>query len=433
MSTQTTTQSVTNSKIAIAAVAALAAGSMAFAAVPVQKNIASNQCQVASVVLRDSCGTGKGYKSAAVSCGNGYSEVVSAKTCVSATNWNTQAQAICTKSCKAIKESVQLPNVDAPTARETAPTPTSVATSTAVVETFSTPPQRSGRDFPGPHDLSTDAPILLDRCGAPQGGFQRGHTYKLAGDVQLAPNSNYCFLVSTENVLLDCDGHSITGTGEGIGVSLSARFTEVRNCHINTVRDGVSLDSPLSSYAVVRLNTITNTSRHGIYLSRATFNDVVNNTIQQNSPTVNTVGITLAEGVGQNYLIGNSITFGDSIYTSHYGIQISGERNVVLNNRIEGLADEGITLGSRLEENWVVGNFVRGSRVGVAVRDDRRVNYISGNTLCGNTITDLWCPGFPENSQDSIKGTGNTIGNVSVACPSNGWPMLNVNYTNACR
>lgn len=431
MPLQTTTQSVTNSKIAIAAVAAFIAVGMAFAAVPVQKSLSGKQCQVESVVLRDSCGVGKGYKTASISCGSGKTQVIQGQSCISSTNWNIQAQSLCTKLCK----EASVPALPATGARVQRPdaTPQAVATSTAVVETYSVPPERTGMDRPGPKNLATDAPVLLDRCGNPQGGFVRGKTYKLSGDVQMAANSNFCFFLGVENVLLDCDGHSITGNGDAVGVSLAARFTEVRNCHIDNVRDGITLDSPLSSYAIVRENTITRNGRYGIYLSRATKNDIVNNTVQNVSPAASTTGITLDQGTAENYLVGNSIMFGNSEYAPQYGIQVGGERNVILNNTIQGLSDEGITLSAHPEENWIVSNSVRGSRVGVAIRDDRRMNYFSNNTLCGNVVTDLWCPGFPENTQDSIRGTGNVIGNISVACPSNGWPVLNRHYTNSCQ
>ncbi|CAN0591111.1 unnamed protein product, partial [Laminaria digitata] len=60
-----------------------------------------------------------------------------------------------------------------------------------------------------------------------------GNTYYLAQDLVAGPGAQECLSVARD-VTLDCRGHSIIGSGAGVGISLPGHryFFTLRNCGI---------------------------------------------------------------------------------------------------------------------------------------------------------------------------------------------------------
>ena len=48
--------------------------------------------------------------------------------------------------------------------------------------------------------------------------------------------------ISANNIVLDCAGHSITGSGSGYGIYLSGNNSVIKNCKISGFQNGVYLD-----------------------------------------------------------------------------------------------------------------------------------------------------------------------------------------------
>ena len=87
------------------------------------------------------------------------------------------------------------------------------------------------------------------------------------------------FYMNAENVILDCQGHTLSGEGNGYGVHIIAANGTVRNCVIRGFRVGVGLTS---SFNRVENNTIDNSSYFGIetlWLASSVNDTIIGNTI----------------------------------------------------------------------------------------------------------------------------------------------------------
>ncbi len=91
--------------------------------------------------------------------------------------------------------------------------------------------------------------VSLSSCGTPSSGWQSGKAYKLTVDVTQSTIESDCFMINTNNLVLDCNNHKITGPGI-IGVSTtnfagvrlsSVKEVTLKNCVISGFGMGVQI------------------------------------------------------------------------------------------------------------------------------------------------------------------------------------------------
>ncbi|MEM7820715.1 MAG: NosD domain-containing protein, partial [Candidatus Aenigmatarchaeota archaeon] len=99
----------------------------------------------------------------------------------------------------------------------------------------------------------------------------------------LGPCSGNGIVIGANNIELNCNGYSITGTGTGNGIYLGGRTNvTIKNCIISKFSYGIYLYS--SSNNTLTNNTANSNSNWGIYLkSNSNYNTLTNNTANSNS------------------------------------------------------------------------------------------------------------------------------------------------------
>jgi parallel beta-helix repeat protein len=209
----------------------------------------------------------------------------------------------------------------------------------------------------------------------------------------LASNGT-CFTIGADNIVIDGNGHSITGDGSGNGIdgSLGYDAITVKNfAGISTFTNGIYAASVAngtitnntitnsnyglylvgfsSSNDTISGNTITN-SNYGLYLDNAQYNTLSGNTIKNSST-----------GVDLFAAINNSIT-NNTIASRVYGVHLESASN---NNNISGNtitnSSRGLYLNSASNSNTFISNAVTNSSYGLFLANSKY------NTIRGTTIT----------------------------------------------
>jgi parallel beta-helix repeat protein len=153
--------------------------------------------------------------------------------------------------------------------------------------------------------------------------------------------------IAAAGVTLDCNGHTISGSGSSTGVNVSnSDSAVVHNCTITNFNNGIGLDLSdnvdltynnitggatgifvfQSATATIQNNDISRTSTNGITLSETGNNIIVNNNIHDNSY----VGISMLSTSGSNNITLNNVT------GCQYGIQVGTTTSKIYNNNIYG-------------------------------------------------------------------------------------------------
>ncbi|MEM2678501.1 MAG: right-handed parallel beta-helix repeat-containing protein, partial [Thermofilaceae archaeon] len=209
-------------------------------------------------------------------------------------------------------------------------------------------------------------------------------TYTLTDDIKTTGNG---IVVERDNIILDGNGHTITGPGSARGILLEYRKNvTIRNFKIEKFDIGIHLS--VSNGSAVTGNTISN-NRYGIDLYRSSGNTVTGNTISNN----NNYGIDLDRSSG------NTVT-GNTISNNRYGIFLSYSNgsavtgNTITNNYY------GIYL-SYSNNSRIVGNVFSGC--GLFVYSSYS-NTVEGNTVNGKPLVYL------ENARDVVvKDAGQVV------------------------
>ena len=213
-----------------------------------------------------------------------------------------------------------------------------------------------------------------------------------------------CFLFGADNIVLDCNGKSITwdtaGSGNDFAVWSDNRSNvTVKNCVLidGNVAGifGIGVNFTRTNNSLVENNTVrTNgtSDNYGIYLFTTASNNVVkNNTITTNGTGGTNVGIYLQAASGNN-ISGNVVTTGGTSLNAGVSIQSSANNNTVVNNTLQTNGTSGSNVGiyllSTVSGNNVSGNFIttNGTNNNHGIRLETSAN---NNTFNGNFITTL--------------------------------------------
>lgn len=196
-----------------------------------------------------------------------------------------------------------------------------------------------GNGITGAASITPQADVLVAACGSASGfGAVAGDRLLVTADIVAAGT---CFTMDVANVLLDCDGHTISGPGTAgtFGVSITASGTNVSNCVLTTFDDAVNI--PFASTLdniTLRNNTVplyrTNCV-DGLSITAENIT-IANNTFGNVTGAVAGNCVSISGGALQNVLIANN-TF-NSIKTSNNGVSISTlgsrSRNVTIENNV---------------------------------------------------------------------------------------------------
>jgi parallel beta-helix repeat protein len=207
-----------------------------------------------------------------------------------------------------------------------------------------------------------------------------------------------CFVISNDNVVLDCNGHSIISAARtGIGINATRRNNiEIRNCRVSKYSKGVLLFN--SSYSRVTNNTI-NDIDYGIYFENSTNINVSRNSLSaiqgivsyksNNSNIFNNYLNSLVLGINSDTSSYINISNNTVYYGSMYGAYLTNSNNVILTSNTLKFNSKGVTCLSSTV------TFIN--------------NIVTGNTVydCDASCTALGCPSTPPPTCGTI--TQNTI------------------------
>ncbi|VVB65665.1 Right handed beta helix region [Candidatus Gugararchaeum adminiculabundum] len=250
--------------------------------------------------------------------------------------------------------------------------------------------------------------------------------YTLTSDVSSSSN---CFIISANDVILNCNGRSITGSSwTGIGINAtSRRNVTVKNCAIKYFSTGIYYNAVNGS--TIQNNSVYNNT-NGVYLyNYSGYNNVINNSVYNG-----TYAITVYLYSSGNTIANNSLY---NLYQDSILVQSYSYNNTITNNSLYILppftgGQIGIHFEGRGSNNTVVNNSIRGSSTGIYSNDNCNYNtfvyndisngyrgiwdfrYGSHNTYANNTIHGISTDGIQlaqTNNAGYITAVNNTVYN----------------------
>ena len=259
-------------------------------------------------------------------------------------------------------------------------------------------------------------------------------------DTTLTEDHNGNIIIDANGITLDCDGHTITGSGSGIGVLLDNKTdVTVRNCRVVQFDTGFEVGAGSSSVDLAR--NFSNGNGQGFVIGGSTAVTLTENTANNNGSwgfilTTGTTGSTLTgNSASANDKIGFALdtVSGNSLVDNHASAQ---ETNFDLldsdNNSLDGNVATGGFRGfavSKSDGNTITNNSVVGTTGGAGFV----FGNSSNNVVTGNLAERNQAQGFTS----FLGSQGNTFtSNSSHANTDTGFsdaePELNTYVDNIC-
>ena len=138
-------------------------------------------------------------------------------------------------------------------------------------------------DFDGKIDTEdTDCSHIEIIESCPANLNQENKTYILNSDLS---STGTCITFNTNNITLNCDGHSITGNGTGDGVNLNKKINDtVENCTISNFERAIYTGYGLADNVIIRNNILTE-NRIGFYCIYIGNFEITGNSVSHNTVT----------------------------------------------------------------------------------------------------------------------------------------------------
>lgn len=247
-------------------------------------------------------------------------------------------------------------------------------------------------------------------------------------------------VIAADNVILDCAGHTLTGTGGGNGVELTGRTgVRVVNCHVTSFWNGFALrqlptpGTPRPPRGTPRPgtkssnNTFTNNTAFRNGADGFDLNDSPNNTFIQNVANDNPDHGFELDFSGENLLVGNTANRNGD------GFDVCGidrpdaapsPNNTFVNNRADSNRESGFRISS--DGNTLRGNTANNSvgvpdrrpgRTGTRRRGDGFRIEGNNNTLSGNSGSGNRDDLDVRNNTSGNTCSGNSFGTTNGQCP----------------
>jgi parallel beta-helix repeat protein len=182
-------------------------------------------------------------------------------------------------------------------------------------------------------------------------------------------------VVRASNITIDLNGHTIDGTGAGIGISNNGfDNVTIRNGTIHQFNYGIVLQSGTTE-SVVESMTLTHDD-YALQISGAGDNTIVGNTISMSSD----YGLFIENALGSNVITDNTVRL-----SSDTGMLLRGSgSNLITNNIVEGNGDRGIWLISSSGPSVITGNIVKNNQDSGVIVELSNDNTVEANTISGN-------------------------------------------------
>jgi parallel beta-helix repeat protein len=158
-------------------------------------------------------------------------------------------------------------------------------------------------------------------------------------------------VINANNIVLDCDGHTITGTGPGFGISASGRTNvTIKNCRVTKFGRGIALTNTNNS--LLLNNTVFNNTPLGISLNLSSRNNITGNTAFNNSgdgiQMLNSSNNTLTDNNASKNAAGIVVTSASS--GNNFTNNIANE-NSVLGINVQMLSFNNMLVGNTANNN----------------------------------------------------------------------------------
>ncbi|MCD4704480.1 right-handed parallel beta-helix repeat-containing protein, partial [bacterium] len=246
----------------------------------------------------------------------------------------------------------------------------------------------------------------------------------LVGDLFCA---NTALTIETDDIILDCNGHSITGDAIGydFGVFLDeVEGVTVKNCVISGFKKGISLEKG-NNHQILNNELFDNYG--GIWLVESQNNMLNENNSHENEE----YGIYLG-GASDNNTITHNTTIDNGPSGSSAGIRLDwSSNNSVIANIATNNGAYGIALnqanGNTVENNLINNNDEQG--VFMFVAED---SQITGNTIFGNGVEGIWLRGYSDgDTKNNLIKDNLFFGNTDYAIRANEYTNDNQIYNNS--
>ena len=184
---------------------------------------------------------------------------------------------------------------------------------------------------------------------------------------------NTCIVVNSDDVILDCQGYSLIGSGLGYGIEDYSQNTTIRNCNIIDFDNGMVIGNE----SLVQNNFISTSSSYGIDMVRG------NNIIEDN--IIIDISDTSIAVYTDNNTIRNNTLLGTNI-----GIGLVVGNDEAINNIIEDNTFSGFDSGQAIyfetvENNTIRNNVFYGSEL--YLYENVQYNHFYNNLFNGTVIT----------------------------------------------
>lgn len=197
-------------------------------------------------------------------------------------------------------------------------------------------------------------------------------------------------VVGAEGILIDLNGKTIDGTGQGAGV-FNNGFDSIiiTNGHVQEFDYAVQLNPGSDRMIVSKINGQLNQNA-GILLDGTTLVTVQNNTLINNfdgillqngstSSTIvnNTLSLNTGTGIYLLASTGNRLEGNDVSGTSESAISLEGSSgNNVINNTISSSGSESMTIIAGSNDNHVIGNNLTAGSGGIVIEDSNGTQLV---------------------------------------------------------
>ena len=237
-----------------------------------------------------------------------------------------------------------------------------------------------------------------------------GGKYELTSDIN--SSSGDCMQIESDNVTLNCQGHSLTGSSSsgweprGVDVGSQDNVT-IKNCKISNFGRGINFFSPSRNNTILN-NTITDTwealALDGGLDTPNSNNSIVNNTIQNS-----TLYAMVVQDDKNVDIINNTINAseGGIVYQLAYGLgELANDNSkaIIKENKITRTNGQAVELNS-FDEISFKENILKNNTVGVSFQQSS-YNNISNNVIKWNTDCQ---PNPSTNSTNSSNSTAPSL------------------------
>jgi parallel beta-helix repeat protein len=180
-------------------------------------------------------------------------------------------------------------------------------------------------------------------------------------------------VIGASNITLNCNGHSIAGTGGGIGISVAGMSkVRIENCHVQDFGDNFFLQSSTSN-KLINNTSVGNSAIAGFLLFSSTQNTLTGNIAINGTAVGTSRGFLLDSTSNQNKLtsnvaIGNvmrgfdvggsmnTFTKNTALNNGSAGFVLSGSSNIYKSNRAISNESEGFIVFPNGANNTFKGN-----------------------------------------------------------------------------